>query len=64
MMRAITVATAFCWLYVGHHGGRSMNPLSGAVEDDRGYVYIVDRANTGLHILQLAGEARKAANLP
>ncbi len=32
--------------------------------DDRGYVYIVDRANTGLHILQLAGDARKAANLP
>ena len=30
--------------------------------DDRGYVYIVDRANTGLHILQLTGEARKAAN--
>jgi hypothetical protein len=32
--------------------------------DDRGYIYIVDRANTGLHILELAGEARKAANLP
>jgi hypothetical protein len=30
--------------------------------DDRGYVYIVDRANTGLHILELSGEARKAAN--
>ena len=30
--------------------------------DDRGYIYIVDRANTGLHILQLAGEARKVAN--
>lgn len=32
--------------------------------DDRGYVYIVDRANTGLHILQLTGEAKKAANFP
>ena len=32
--------------------------------DDRGYIYIVDRANTGMHILQLAGEARAAANLP
>ena len=32
--------------------------------DDRGYVYIVDRANTGLHILELTGEARRAANLP
>jgi hypothetical protein len=30
--------------------------------DDRGYIYIVDRANTGMHILQLTGEARKAAN--
>jgi hypothetical protein len=29
--------------------------------DDRGYVYIVDRANTGLHILELTGEARAAA---
>jgi hypothetical protein len=30
--------------------------------DDRGFVYIVDRANTGLHILELTGEARKVAN--
>ena len=30
--------------------------------DDRGYVYIVDRANTGMHILQLTGEARRIAN--
>jgi len=30
--------------------------------DDRGYIYIVDRANTGLHILELTGEARAAAN--
>jgi hypothetical protein len=32
--------------------------------DDRGYIYIVDRANTGMHILQLSGDARKIANLP
>jgi hypothetical protein len=31
--------------------------------DDRGYVYVVDRANTGLHILELTGEARKIAGL-
>ena len=31
--------------------------------DDRGYIYIVDRANTGLHILQLTGEARDVAGL-
>jgi hypothetical protein len=32
--------------------------------DDRGYIYVVDRANTGLHILELTGDARKAAELP
>jgi hypothetical protein len=26
--------------------------------DDRGYIYVVDRANTGLHILDLTGDAR------
>jgi hypothetical protein len=29
--------------------------------DDRGYIYIVDRANTGLHILELTGSARSLA---
>jgi hypothetical protein len=32
--------------------------------DDRGYIYIVDRAGTGMHILQLTGDARKIANFP
>jgi len=32
--------------------------------DDRGYIYIVDRVGTGLHILQLTGPARAIANLP
>jgi hypothetical protein len=27
--------------------------------DERGYIYIVDRANTGLHILKLSGDAQK-----
>jgi hypothetical protein len=31
--------------------------------DDRGYIYVVDRANTGLHIVELTGEARKAAGM-
>jgi hypothetical protein len=31
--------------------------------DDRGYVYVVDRANTGMHILELTGEARTIAGL-
>jgi hypothetical protein len=29
--------------------------------DDRGYVYVVDRANTGMHILELTGEAKAVA---
>ena len=32
--------------------------------DDRGYVYVGDRANTGLHILELSGAARRVANFP
>ncbi len=32
--------------------------------DERGYVYVVDRANTGLHILEVTGEARQIAGLP
>jgi len=30
--------------------------------DERGYVYIVDRADTGLHILELTGPARAIAD--
>jgi hypothetical protein len=30
--------------------------------DDRGYIYSADRANTGLHILELAGAARRVGN--
>jgi len=30
--------------------------------DDRGYIYAVDRANTGMHILRLTGPAREAAD--
>jgi hypothetical protein len=32
--------------------------------DDRGYIYIVDRADTGMHILELTGPARAIANFP
>ena len=32
--------------------------------DDRGYIYIVDRANTGMHILELTGAARAIARFP
>jgi len=30
--------------------------------DDRGYIYAVDRANTGMHILTVTGAAREAAD--
>ena len=30
--------------------------------DDRGFVYIVDRANTGMHVLELTGAARGVAD--
>ena len=32
--------------------------------DERGYIYIVDRANTGMHVLELTGAARQIANWP
>lgn len=32
--------------------------------DDRGYIYAVDRANTGLVVLELTGSARAIANFP
>jgi hypothetical protein len=31
--------------------------------DERGYIYLVDRANTGLHILEVTGEARGIAGM-
>jgi hypothetical protein len=31
--------------------------------DDRGYIYVVDRANTGMHILELTGDARRLVSL-
>jgi hypothetical protein len=32
--------------------------------DDRGFIYAVDRANTGLVILELTGDARRVASFP
>jgi hypothetical protein len=29
--------------------------------DERGFVYLADRANTGLHIVKLTGEAARIA---
>jgi len=35
-----------------------------AETDDRGYIYVADRSNTGLHILDLTGPARATVGLP
>jgi hypothetical protein len=32
--------------------------------DERGLVYLFDRANTGLHIVELTGEARQIIDIP
>ncbi len=32
------------------------------MHNERRYIYIVDRANTGMHILELTGSAREAAD--
>src|SRR5262249_41462753 len=32
------------------------------IDDERGLIIIVDRANTGMHLLELVGDARKIAN--
>lgn len=41
------------------------SPVTNNVEvDDRGYIYAVDRAGLGLHILELSGAARTIANWP
>ena len=38
---------------------RQVIQTNNVATDDRGCIYIVDRANTGLHVLQLQGEAKK-----
>lgn len=43
-------------------GGRSCKvaiQTNNVEVDDRGFVYLADRANTGLHIVRLSGEARR-----
>lgn len=42
--------------------GRRAIQTNNVEVDDRGYIYIVDRANTGLHILELTGAARDIAD--
>ncbi len=39
-------------------------PTNNVEVDDRGFIYIVDRANTGMHVLELTGEAPRHRELP
>ncbi len=62
---AITAATdKRCVTVDGKERCKTAIQTNNVETDARGYVYIVDRANTGLHILELTGAARQAAGLP
>lgn len=62
---AITKATvARCGMIGGQQRCSNIVIQSNNAEtDDRGYIYVVDRSNTGLHILELTGEARAIAGI-
>jgi hypothetical protein len=62
---AITEATDKRCIEVGGQQRCKVAIQTNNVEtDDRGYIYIVDRANTGMHILELTGAPRSIAGLP
>jgi hypothetical protein len=62
---AITAATDKRCIKVNGQDACKIAIQSNNVEtDDRGYIYVVDRANTGLHILEVTGLAREIAGLP
>jgi len=62
---AVTAATEPRCIKVGGADRCKVAIQTNNVEvDERGYIYIVDRANTGLHVLELAGEARRIARFP
>jgi hypothetical protein len=58
---AVTANTDYrCGPYQGNPNVcRRVVQTNNVASDDRGYIYIVDRADTGLHVLQLEGEARE-----
>ena len=58
---SITAATDFrCGPYQGNPNVCvRVIQTNNVATDDRGYIYIVDRANTGLHILQIVGDTKK-----
>jgi hypothetical protein len=62
---AITEATApRCIKVAGQDRCKTAIQSNNVETDDRGYIYVVDRANTGMHILEVTGEARAIAGLP
>jgi hypothetical protein len=62
---AITAATdKRCIKVEGKDRCKTAIQTNNVETDDRGYIYIVDRANTGMHILELTGEPRRTAGLP
>jgi hypothetical protein len=62
-VRAVDIRDPLRPVEVGHYVPAAA--ITNNVEvDDRGYVYIVDRGDLGMHILELAGAARAIAKLP
>jgi hypothetical protein len=53
-----------CATIAGVETCRTVIQTNNVEVDDRGFVYIVDRANTGMHVLRLTGEAARIAKLP
>ncbi len=51
-----------CTQYPDHEHCARVIQTNNVEVDDRGYIYIVDRANTGMHILELTGAARQVAD--
>jgi len=61
---AITEATdKRCIRVDGQPKCKTAIQTNNAETDDRGYIYIVDRANTGMHVLELTGEPRAIAGM-
>jgi len=61
---AMTEATEKrCFKFAGAERCTTSIQSNNVETDDRGYIYVVDRANTGLHILELTGEPRASAGL-
>jgi len=62
---AITETTSRRCVKVGQEERCGYFIMTNNVEvDDRGYAYAADRFHTGMHILELTGEARAIAGLP